>query len=745
MSGDAARDDALLLGFANVQNAAKPLLADREWLKERDRPAERMRHVAQAYHRWRRRGRERALTESERRVLGVLGFWLLTMRMLYYTTRLDAHGESTGLWPRRLNQLNRIFHEPAVRDAFAELYDFPRRHLALDSASIHRLGTTSFILRCQPLQRTAHGRASALKCLLYPYVGNTAIAEATRGYVTRYEAFDEHMAAVEASTAKWIQMEFIEGATLAEAMLGEAMSGERHAARLRVDLLRRLGLSLLDALADVPYPHMDLSPTNVIVRGWPDEVRIVLIDFGENYLLTHNVSSGSVSAETARYVAPELLRSRIDREATGYEDVYSAGQILLDLAGCGDGGGGYIPNDLFMQAPFLAHLVEDMVDEDPEKRLLLIESAPAAALGPARRQVYRDLRRRLQEALDAHEVLAKLAPTLMRAPDRSAPHWWQRARSRAIGLLGSLPMMLKAVREPLGYARVAAQNSALGTDYRYLFAWVFLGSVGWAAAWSSTIAHLWSDPAFGSLPRSAKDLVDLLLHPDRLGALPHRYLALEFVSTDRWESFLASLVVLSVGLAAARYYLEIFAPLTLRRLRRSASSVAVEALMRLTAVWVAPIVLVANLYVGRHWGLFGWVMVVIVANNYACWRLAAGLVHRGEPEFSTMRRSDLRHSIDAFSEWWKLMAAYGVVITTLGVLVELGLAHDLVLYSLVVIAVNMIKLYRSNSGKLAPGVRATLSRAFVCGERLQALERRRATAAQAPEPAAVTAPTPALT
>ena len=84
----------------------------------------------------------------------------------------------------------------------------------------------------------------------------------------------------------------------------------------RLDRLRRYGLPLLTALADVPVAHLDLSPSNVIVQepeasnGEAGAVNVVLIDFGENYLLTQDVGSGRLGSEYAKFIAPELLHTR---------------------------------------------------------------------------------------------------------------------------------------------------------------------------------------------------------------------------------------------------------------------------------------------------------------------------------------------------------------------------------------------------------------------------------------------------
>jgi hypothetical protein len=129
------------------------------------------------------------------------------------------------------------------------------------------------------------------------------------------------------------------------------------------------------------------------------------------------------------------------------------------------------------------------------------------------------------------------------------------------------------------------------------------------------------------------------------------------------------------------------------------------------------------------WLLPDWMLVTaalmlwIVLDNYLSCELATRLARRGERAFSTIRDSDLLENLDKFSEWWTLMLAYAVVLIAIAALVRLGLAHDVWVYALVVIALNMVKLYRSNCGKLAPGVRASLRRALVTGERLEALDR----------------------
>jgi hypothetical protein len=181
----------------------------------------------------------------------------------------------------------------------------------------------------------------------------------------------------------------VDGPTLLEVL--QATAGEG----LRADRLTRYGLSLVRALGAVPSAHLDLSPSNILVEddsAMSAAARLVLIDFGENYLLTQNVAGGRVLAETTRYVAPELLGSRAPGQVpTGYEDVYSLGQILLELAGYNAAEAGYLPGELFLDAPLVGRLIEDLVDRSPDNRLLLSRLQLGVPLADQRREAYREL------------------------------------------------------------------------------------------------------------------------------------------------------------------------------------------------------------------------------------------------------------------------------------------------------------------------------------------------------------------
>jgi len=725
LGGDPAADDALLRELVSARGALEAVL------REPAPPRARVRHVARAYHRWRRRSASGELGRDETEILGSLGFWLFTLRLLYAVRHIDRE-QGADEWDVRRRRLDRLLQQPAVKDVFARLYQFPRRELDLASISLHRLGTTSFILRCRSLSRDAAG-FSALKCLLYPYTEIDAISVATERYAGDYRADGCCMARVYRSTARWIWMELIEGESLAYVLRrARSACGVRQQANL--DHLRRYGIPLLRALHEVPYQHLDLSPSNVLIRRQTTveesvTADVVLIDFGQNYLLTEEVGRGRLSADVVRYVSPELIESRGERTPTGYEDVYSVGQILLELAGYADADGGYIPNALYMDAPFLGRLVEDLLDRDPGKRLLLTRARLGASIEPAsRRELFRGLERDLAQALDAHAAMAEVTPTLAErlSPFGARPPW-AGVLTAAVSWLGSLPMMVSAVRRPVELWRVSQQSSSLTGEFGYLFRLALLCSAGWAITYLVTGLAVAIDTSRLSLLPAPEELLRPQFPFVDWTALPRHYAPLRGGLPAGWELLPARLVIFTFGITAVRYYLEIFSMLSPRRLRSTPGARTVEVLTRSSIFWFPPLAIAGDVWLAGHWLLAGFFAALAIAgNNHANWRLAHRLVAQGEREFSTVRNSELSQTIAAYSEWWKLMAYYGVGMGVLGILAEVGLARDLVIYAFVVSALNLVKLYRSNCGKLAPALRASLSRAFVTGERLEALALREA-------------------
>jgi hypothetical protein len=205
-----------------------------------------------------------------------------------------------------------------------------------------------------------------------------------------------------------------------------------------------------------------------------------------------------VSVDTIPYIPPELLQRRkpvAETELTGYEDLFSVGQILLRLAGFEPAVGGYdIPAGVYVDQPLLGRIVEDLIDSDPAKRRLLARAGLGRLLDVnQRRQMYTDLRRELLDDIHVHSILAQVRPTF-------APRLKQSGRNGLISLalitanaLRSFPLMLGTLRKPFTFRKVArlkiSSQSAAGGSFRYFAWWAFACLVGWSCVCSITVIY----------------------------------------------------------------------------------------------------------------------------------------------------------------------------------------------------------------------------------------------------------------
>ncbi|MDG4788687.1 hypothetical protein O7626_22635 [Micromonospora sp. WMMD1102] len=283
---------------------------------------------------------------------------------------------------------------PDPAEVWAEI-DFSRMRLL-------RFGTTSFILRGPWKDRQGRRARIALKCVLPPYTQIAAIAAATETYVERYgfrgsadDAGDEapasgpgpsaHLPEIYASTRAWVAMELVEGRTLEEEMtarLGRTVpqarfnprTGKRRPAVLRLDALCDLAPPLFRALAEIQklgLTHQDLTPSNIIItrdQGYGSGLKAVLIDLGRNHLYSRTI--GALEGREAGYVAPEM-KQRTAVVDPARADLYSLGRLLIAIGGADATHGSAVPDAFYVRTPLLARFVEDLVERDPARRLLL--------------------------------------------------------------------------------------------------------------------------------------------------------------------------------------------------------------------------------------------------------------------------------------------------------------------------------------------------------------------------------------
>ncbi|MBB5957123.1 serine/threonine protein kinase [Saccharothrix tamanrassetensis] len=643
-----------------------------------------------------------------------------------------------------------LVQDDSVRRALVELYSPARtaeHHVGSEWAVVrdarfefHRHGSTSFLLRGKPGQVTARHTEFALKCVLFPYADIPVIAAKTRSYETDHNSLDAsgrtvgHMVRVWASTDNWILMDFAEGRTLAEeidelkreAALPVVGRFRRRqpspAGNVRLDLIRKVGLPLLTALAELHRSgkrHEDLSPTNVIVhRRVPDRdgraYDLTFVDFGRNYLYS-GAFAGPRTAQSA-YVAPEV---RANSEDVAKADLYSLGHILIALGDVGANRDDTIPDRFYGQAPLIARVVEDLIDVRPDRRLLVFPVPIDDA------DVYHYLRQVLEQELDVTQA------ALVDDPD---------LRPRAIPydrhtVTETVRTLFPASREPKRRRRIyrmRKQQGVLADPRRSMHArWLLFFSVVSSLSYftSTTVCVLWFLRDIGidvlgppvqlvlrpwDVPPGVIPLVDDLRVPDyKLGLV--------------WENLPARIIGLSFALASVRYYQNILSGVTTLVARSSALPgaplrIAAEIAIRAMAPWASWLILWVNLVDVRDWPLstaIGYSGVVF--SNVLCAAFATRyLALARAAELSTVPPEHQKIiGLDAFRQWGPTVTLYSVTVWVFAYLIMNGTLKDTYVYALSVALVNIGLFYVLKTGINALDVRTGLNRCFLAAERLR--------------------------
>lgn len=640
-----------------------------------------------------------------------------------------------------LKSLRGLLDDPAVKDCFYQLYrpSAPRGRVSAagesseenqrlsreywdglerDSLHLHRVGSTSFILRCRV--HILSGEWLALKCLLFPYTQVVPVAHATLTYALDYPAGAVPATArVRASTAKWILMDFIEGPTLQELLDERARSDRGGGPSFRTDMLTSVGTPLLEALRElhsVGKCHHDLTPANIIVvkKQYPEQLddvvdRVVLIDLGRNYLYTHEI--GLPESRESLFVAPEIkkfegrvddgaARNRNIYEATDTADVYSLGLILVELADPKGALNGVIPDSIYQYAPPLARFLEDLIDANPGNRLLVFGSSNPENL-------YTDLCRIFADEL---KILPSLPNEIM--------GWWAATKS-AIELLRPSSRQVKQRYDIWRKTREKTRD-AHAAIIRYS-GWLFGWSVVCTATWYVTfsVSLLWS---LRDLGVNGWDIPVVVIQK-----LTNSNAGLPFIDSLRapgyaigdWRDNLGPRVVgLTTCLAQTKYYQNIMAGITARDMRGRLARVTEVSLRYVSFCTLLP-VLYGNLVQPRAWlWLLTGGYAGITINNYLTYRLASRSLHEAAT-FSTVSKSP-DSTLKAYSTWWSSLGLYVMALVGIAIGLQIGLLHDFVIYVFAASLMNISVYYIIKCIYFGPNIRGCLARAFIAGERAAA-------------------------
>jgi serine/threonine protein kinase len=646
------------------------------------------------------------------RLRGFLGFLRFTMIGL----RVAVRPASQEAPVRAIGEMQDLLADGQVREVFHALYKpsgQPEaasywKGLDLDSLEVHRVGTTSVILKCRVA--SLGGEARALKCLLFPYSQVPGIAGATRQYAEDYPSGKVPCTVhIYASTDKWILMDFAAGPTLAEFLSQERQRAGRaggsrgldgsSVAAIRADLLASVGPQLLDAaqqLHAAGFEHRDLTPSNIIVVTKPDIrqpdgkvqrgaiERLVLIDLGRNYLFTRQADVPE--SREARFVAPEVK----DDKPAASSDIYSLGMILAEVADPEGTLDGVIPDSLYQYAPHMARFIEDLIDASPDNRLLIFGQGTGPDLYDGLRAIFADLLK----------LLIADKPALIKP-----------GRTRQFLEL-FLPSSRQVSHRLLIWRETRSAHPAIGHYSGYLLGW----SVACTAAWYVifTVAVLWGlrDVGVDATPTTLTAAEHLTRSGSWLPAVP-----------DWRFSLQSALLGFSIGMAGARYYQNIFAGLTTRSLggRRAFWT---EVFLRGTSFCALPPILFGNIVEQRWWP---WLCAIgfvwPTTTSFLSYTQARHCLKRAR-ELSTVSAS-VDPSLEAYGQWWTSMAFMISGIVIIATCLQLGWAHDYWIFAVWFCLINVVQMYAIKCAYFAPAVRGALTRAFIAGERWQAFQRTR--------------------
>lgn len=601
----------------------------------------------------------------------------------------------------------------------------------------HRHGSTSFIV--SGVTRQSQGRRAkfALKCVLFPYSNVPVIANKTRTYADDHNSMDvdgrpvEHMVGVWASTSRWILMDFARGNTLAEEIERVKSTPPRRAVRyrgapsmagsVRLDLLRRLGMPLLTALAELHARgkhHEDLSPTNIIVwrrdpsEGGP-EYDLTFIDFGRNYL--HVGAMGGHEDTQADFAAPEV---RNNAEDVARADLYSLGRLLIRLGDVGVNRDGTIPDPFYSQAPLVARLIEDLIDERPDRRLLVFNTTWTSD------NVYLALRRILEQELDVTQAeLVHNAESRYTAipSDRQS--------------LAALFSIIPPSREPRKRRRVYRLRREQGTlndprrsmYARWLLSFSVASSIVYVLTFGASAYWFLRDIGVG-ITNPADEIVLRLIggNPNFLPVIDNLRHA-DYHIGDLGQNFPARLIGLTFAMAGVRYYQNILGGLTTRVAHSPALPglplrIGTEFAIRVMAVWPLWLILGANLVEVRWWPLcsaigYSWVIPCNVLTARCATKYLKLARQRGlstvPPEHQKL------NGLESFKQWAPTISLYSMVVWVLAIFIQIGVLHDVYVYALFVAVVNVGLLYVIKTGTDAPNIRTGLNRCFFAAERLR--------------------------
>ena len=677
-------------------------------------------------------------SEARERVFGHLALLLITLTSLRHSEQYRSGQDARSAAAPGINER---FHEcaqacqslvrlSAVRSAIRDVYAPPGglardsqtaavqkewADIDFDTLEFHRHGTTSFILTGQVRRgRLGQRPRFALKCIVYPYLRLPVINRSTKDYAVTYRVTDQqatHLTRVWASCERWILMEFIEGLTLTEWLQEQAVAKpEIHSSgalpRLDLDQLETLGNALFEALEELERSktlHGDLSPSNIIMASGARKgfYTFKLIDFGANYLHTHSLTGNS--GPDAAYIAPEVRGGDLQCKS----DLYSLGQLLVAFAGVGRTADATVPDGFYVETALMARFVEDLIDRDPDRRLLLFPLQNGSA------EWYPQLRAYFQEELSTARAVRGPGPPKILA-------------KLGVGPVAELVMPLrKAPQQQWRLWRARRKQQNYRQKYvRWLLFWSLVSAVSWYV--DITILVMWClrDMQSDWVKGPIKLLQKLTGSPKDEFPFLDSLRTSSYPIPDLFGNLPARLVCLSFALAAPRYYQGLFAGITplaggkSGRLGRRA--LAAEISMR-AGTTVPSVLILSPTLVDRQW----WPICTALGITYtfvcnvSCRVFARAAIRQARQTGLSTVPADRIPGLENYYQWASSSALYCCCVWFFAVLIVIGTLHDVIAYAASVAVINVVLFYLIKCGLGVAPVRVGLSRACLAAERLR--------------------------
>jgi hypothetical protein len=229
-------------------------------------------------------------------------------------------------------------------------------------------------------------------------------------------------------------------------------------------------------------------------------------------------------------------------------------------------------------------------------------------------------------------------------------------------------------------------------DMPALAVWARVALSAWALIWTAFVALTLADLHIVIFYPAAQQFAKSIGDSFTVGAF--------------WSNLPGRMVAVTFALTCVTYYVNNFSLISPRRCGRRWT----EYVMRACACILPLPVLWALLYDPRAWPLCSGIgTLLVVLNNYLALRMTREAEKAGA-RFSTRGPEGRLFVLDQFEEWWRLMGAYSLSMIFIGVLLITKVAGDEEVYAGLVVAINVLKMYRLNCVKLAPRVRGTLLR-----------------------------------